>query len=215
LNILIVDDHPVVCSGIRAALVVEKDLNIIGEADDAEATIHILSRVHVDFIIMDVRLKNNDDGIELLKAIKKRYPDIYILVFTTSDAAVCAERAFESGADGFFCKEEPIGNILVAVKDILSKGVYMSEESLVRIGMKHIAKFKTGFGISDVLTNREMEIFRLLGMGFKRGEIAEKLSLNVNTIESHRRKIREKLNLSDSGELTKLAVKYTREKVYV
>jgi len=212
VNILIVSNIPIARSGMRTVLGKEEKFNIIGEADNAAETLLMLNRFDVDLIIISTKLKGNDDGVELLKAIKKRFPGKLILVTSILDASVCAEEVLEAGGDGFFNRDEPADNLVKALKNILSGGIYLSRESLVKIGKKHISRFKTGPGVTNVLSCRELEIFRLIGKGMKRKEIAEQLDLNVNTVESHRRKIREKLNLTDSGELRKFAVMYYAEK---
>lgn len=211
MNILLVEDHPVVRKGLKTILESEGFFKIIGEADEGNKALKILADSNVDFLIIDINLKGNINGIELVEAVKDRYPNIPMLVMSMSDVSIYAERSLKAGARGFIAKDEAAENIIDAVREIIGGKIYLSKESSTKIAMKHIFGCSTGSNSLniDILSNRELEIFKLIGKGYKRSELADELNININTIESHRRKIREKLNLKSSKDLTKLAVEWT------
>lgn len=209
MKIVLVDDHPVVRKGLRSILEEDAGFTICGEAAEGNAAIRIISETLPDMAIVDVELKGNIDGVELVKAIRTRFPAVRILVMSMDDGTLYAEKSIRSGAGGYIAKAEAAENIITAIETVMDNRIYLSGSISGKIAAKHIYGLKDD-GLSDIsiLSNREMEIFKLIGKGYKRIEIAKKLNININTIESHRRKIREKLLISSSSELLKIAVKY-------
>jgi DNA-binding NarL/FixJ family response regulator len=213
MKILLVDDHPVVRKGIRSILEENSEFKICGEADEGNAAMKLVQDTSPDLIIVDIQLKGHINGLELVKAIKDRYPQTVSLVMSIDDGSTYAERAIRAGARGYVAKEEAPETIITAINTVMKGKMYLSPEISTVLASKHI------FGSSDniaspveQLSNRELEIFKLIGKGYKRNEIAKELNININTIESHRRKIREKLNLSSSAELSKIAVQWNTAK---
>lgn len=209
MKILIVDDHPVVRKGLRSILEESEGIKVCGEAEEGNVALKIIKEQKPDLAIIDIQLKGNINGIELVRAIKERYPRVNTLVMSVDDGSLYAERAIRAGARGYIAKEEAAGEILKAIDAICRGKMYLSSDVSNFIAGKYIvgAPSSPELAVSN-LSDRELEIFQLIGRGYKRNEIAKKLNINVNTIESHRRKIREKLNLKDSAELTKTAVEW-------
>ncbi len=209
MKILLVDDHPVVRKGMKNILEEHSGFEICGEADEGNSALKLINETEPDLAIVDIQIKGNINGIELVKAIKERHPKCKTLVMSMDDGTIYAERALKAGAMGYIAKDEASETIVSAIETIMGGKLYLSNKISTMIASKHI------FGKTDkilfpmeLLSNRELEIFQLLGKGFKRNEIAKKLNININTVESHRRKIREKLNIETSSELTKIAVQW-------
>ncbi len=212
MKIILVDDHPVVRKGMRSVLESESGFEVCGEAEDGNTAMKLIREHEPELAVIDIELKGNINGIELVKAIKERYPKTSTLVMSIDDGTLYAERSIRAGAKGYIAKEEASENILNAIQSVMNGKLYLSKEIANRIASKHIfgnkETDKTDKTELDILSNRELEIFKLIGQGYKRNEVAKKLGLNINTLESHRRKIREKLNVDSSSELSKVAVKW-------
>ncbi len=213
MKIILIDDHPVVRRGLRSILGSENGLEVCCEAEEGNEAIKLIGEHKPDLAIIDIELKGNINGMELVKAIKERYPKTIMLVMSIYDGTIYAERSIRAGAKGFIAKEEASENILNAIQTVMDGRLYLSNEISNTIASKHIYGSVENCDCDiDVLSNRELEIFKLIGHGYKRSEIARKLRININTIESHRRKIREKLNLKNSSELSKTAVRWNAHK---
>ncbi len=212
MKIVVIDDHPVVRRGIISILEEERDFDIRGEADEGNAALKLVSDAMPDIAIIDIQLKGNIDGIELVKAIHERYLRVLSLVMSVNDGVIYAERAIKAGARGFLAKNEASEEIVKAIRTIAAGSIYLCSEISAVYASKYImgASHKTDFPITQ-LSNRELEIFKLIGKGFKRKEIAKKLNINIYTIESHRKKIRQKLNLEDTSALAKVAIQWNVE----
>ena len=209
MKIILVDDHPVVRRGLRSILECERDFRVCGEAEEGNQAMKLIADTGPDLAIVDIELKGNINGLELIKAIHDRYPGTTTLVMSIDDGTLYAERAIRAGARGYIAKEEASDNIIAAIRSVMSGKLYLSSDISNKIATKHIlGQSHESMADVDCLTNREFEIFTLIGSGYKRKEIAQKLNININTIESHRRKIREKLNLDSSAELSKTAVNW-------
>ncbi len=209
MKIVLIDDHPVVRMGMKSILKSEGGYDVCGEAGDANTALKIIGKYEPDLAIIDIELKGTINGIELTKAIKKRYPATTVLIMSIEDGTFYAERSIRAGAKGYIAKEEASENILTAIESVMKGKLYLSTDISNRIASKHIyGSADHSVNDIDVLTNRELEVFQLIGQGYKRSEISKKLGMNVNTIESHRRKIREKLNLKNASELSIAAVRW-------
>jgi len=209
MKIVLVDDHPVVRKGLKSILEENAGFSVCGEAEDANSAIKIISETEPDLAIIDIELKGDIDGIELVAAIKGRFPHIKMLVMSMDDGTLYAEKSIKAGAKGYIAKAEAAENILSAIESVMKNKIYLSSSISTKIATKHI------YGSQDtekldihLLSSRELEIFHLIGKGYKRNEISKRLNINVNTMESHRRKILEKLSIENSSELSKAAVKY-------
>lgn len=208
-KILIVDDHPLLRQGIRQVIELEADLKVCGEAASANEAIDLINRNMPDVVIVDITLAGNVNGIELIKSLNERFPEIKTLVLTMHDEALYAERAIRAGARGYIMKEVASKNIISAIRTIMEEELYLSEAVSKKIIDKLVRGSADAIGISvDMLSNREFEIFQLIGNGFSTKEMARKLNLSIYTIESHKKNIKEKLNLRKTSDLSKYAIQW-------
>ncbi len=209
-QVLIVDDHPVVRDGLTTIINHEQDLNVCGEADDAHQAMVAAAELKPDIVIADISLKNSD-GIELTKSIKARYPKLSIIVFSVHDESLYAERALLAGAKAYLMKDAVSENIIKAIRTVLSGEIYVSN-TVSKKFLHKIARDKADKTKAPVenLSNREFEIFRLIGKGFKASQIAKQLHLSTKTIETYRSRIKEKLNLPNAAELLQYSIKWSK-----
>lgn len=201
-KIFVVEDHPIFRFGLRELLEEESDFSVCGEADDIGGALEAIARTAPDLVIVDLSLKGRN-GIDLLRELRARYRDLPLLVLSMYDEALYAERALAAGARGYIMKQETSGSIVQAVRRVLEGKVYLSE----RVMGDLVGKLVQGGGQGDRsplerLTDRELEVFRLIGKGCTTGEIAEQLHLSAKTIGTYRERIKEKLRLKNSAELT-------------
>lgn len=209
-KVFIVDDHPVVRQGLAAFINGEDDLMVCGDAEDANDAIKKINQLKPNIIIADISLKGTG-GLELTAAIKTRF-NIPVLVLSMHDESIYAERAIRAGARGYVMKKESMDVVVKALHEILSGKMFMSEELKQRL----LGKLLTNPSDSqqsplDSLTNREMEVFQLIGSGLSNRHIAKKLSLSVKTVETYRFRIISKLNLSSSSELIQYAIQWNHD----
>jgi DNA-binding NarL/FixJ family response regulator len=207
-EVFIVDDHPIVRDGLIKIINHEKDLEVCGEADEPQEALKSISQRRPDVIIIDITLKNSD-GIELTKSLKARYPTLPVIVLSMHDELIYAERALRAGASGYLMKEVVSDKITVAIRTVLTGEIYVSNKMAKRMLRKHArGKADTMSTPMDSLSDRELEIFRLLGQGYKPSKIAQSMHLSVKTIESYRARIKEKLHLADADELLRHAIQW-------
>jgi len=207
-RIFIVDDHPIVREGLITIINHDKDLAVCGEADEPQEALKAISELRPDVVIVDITLKNSD-GIELTKSIKARYPKLPVIVLSIHDESVYAERALRAGAQAYLMKEVVSDNIVTAIRTVLSGEVYVSNT----MGKKMLRKLAAGKADTisvpmDSLSDRELEIFRLIGQGYKPSKIAKSMHISVKTVETYRARIKEKLNLADADELLRYAIRW-------
>lgn len=207
-RILIVDDHPLVRQGITQLVNQEADLHICCEAENAEEAIESIRNCVPDLVIVDISLEGIS-GIELVKIIKARNAHLPTLVMSMHDESLYAERALRAGARGYIMKQEAPEKILTAIRQILHGNIYVSDKMRSKIlqqlidGQSHAAASP----VAD-LSDRELEVMRLIGQGFSTAEIAEKMSRSVKTIEAHRGNLKEKLQLKTGAELVHFAIQW-------
>ena len=207
-RILVVDDHPIVRQGLALLINREPDLVVCGEAEEAKGALHVLSSSRPDVLIVDISL-NGPDGLDLLKIIRTTHPALPVLILSMHDESIYAERALRAGANGYIMKQEATEKVLVAVRRILNGEIYVSD----RIANKMLKHYITGAGtlrnssIAD-LSDRELEVFRLIGEGHGTRQIAEELHLSIKTVESYQAHIKEKLSLRSARELMQHAIQW-------
>jgi DNA-binding NarL/FixJ family response regulator len=207
-KILIVDDHPMVRERLGELINQEADLATCGEADDAFTAMAAIATAKPDLAIVDISLKDTY-GIELIKDIKKQYPKLPVLVVSMHDESLYAERALRAGARGYVTKQEASRKVVLAIRQILAGDIYVSEK-LAAVLVRRVAGGRSDNGGSpaDLLTDRELEIFQLLGGGHVVREIAKRLHVSVKTVEAHRANIKQKLNFKTSAELLHYAIQF-------
>jgi DNA-binding NarL/FixJ family response regulator len=206
-RIYVVDDHPIVRQGLTLLIDREPDLMVCGEAEEAQAAMREIPTCHPDILVVDISL-NGPDGLELLKNIRLRHPGLPVLILSMHDESIYAERALRAGANGYIMKQEATEKVLVALRRILNHEIYVSE----RIANKMLQHYVGGSAgarspIAD-LTDRELQVFRLIGDGHGTRQIAEELHLSIKTVESYQAHIKEKLSLHSARELMQHAIQW-------
>lgn len=207
-RILLVDDHPIVRQGLTEMINQETDVTVCGVADDLHKALDAIATLKPDLVIVDISLKGSN-GIELLKNIKVRYPKMRVLMLSMHDESLYAVRALRAGAAGYIMKQEATEKVLTAIRQVLNGEVYLSERMEKRMMQQLVGgrAVRTGSPIED-LSDRELEVFGLIGQGHGTRQIAEQLHLSIKTIESHRAHIKEKLGLKNATELVQHAIQW-------
>ena len=207
-RIFIVDDHPIVREGLSLMMNREPDMMVCGEAEEATRALQAIAAAKPDVLIVDISL-SGPDGLDLLKSIRARYPTLPVLILSMHDESIYAERALRAGANGYIMKQEATERVLVAVRQILSKKVYVSDRIANRMLQQYIkgSVSERKSPIAD-LSDRELEVFRLIGEGHGTRMIADELHLSVKTVESYQAHIKEKLSLKNGRELVQRAIQW-------
>ncbi len=208
-KVFVVDDHPIVRQGLALLINREADLTVCGEAEDAQSAMQSVNRDHPDIMVVDISL-NGPDGLDLLKDIRMRHPDLPVLILSMHDESIYAERALRAGAQGYIMKQEATEKVLVALRRILSHEIYVSERIANRMLQRYIGSpgADRPSSVAD-LTDRELEVFRLIGEGHSTRQIAEELHISVKTVESYQAHIKEKLSLRSARELVQHAIQWS------
>jgi len=205
----VVDDHPIVRERLAELINQEPDLNVCAEAEDSHQALKAVQTHAPDLAIVDITLKDTY-GIELIKQLKERHPKLPVLVLSMHDESLYGERALRAGAKGYLTKQEATKKVVGAIRHILAGGIFVSEKMASTILHKLTTGNSTEGGGSpvDVLSDREMEVFQLLGEGLGVRKIADNLFVSVKTVEAHREHIKQKLNFKSSSELLRYAIQY-------
>jgi DNA-binding NarL/FixJ family response regulator len=209
-KILIVDDHPLVREGLALRISLHSDLKVCGEAETEDEALALVKQTSPDLVLIDISLKSGH-GIELIKRIRSLDATINMLVISGFQESLYAERAFRAGALGYLNKQESNEKMIEAIRTVLAGERFLSPEISRRL-------VEQALGASDVrktpierLTDRELEIFRMIGEGLTTGAIAERLFLSTHTIDTHRENIKRKLAVSNAAELSRTAVQWLLE----
>lgn len=207
-TILIVDDHPIVRQGLAQLINQETDLVVCGQAEDAHDAILAIRKYDPDLVIVDISLKDTS-GVELIKDLKVQYPDLPVLTLSMHDEAVYGERALRAGARGYIMKQEATEKVVTAIRRVLAGEVYVSDGMAAQMVSKLVggANKKPGSRVEN-LSDRELEVFRMIGEGYNTREMADRLHLSVKTIETYRAHIKDKLALQDASELLRSAIQW-------
>lgn len=203
-KILIVDDHPIVRHGLGELITRQPDMEVCGEAADVAEALRQLEIMRPDAAIVDITL-DGPNGIELIERMKTRYPGVKVLVSSIHDESIFAEAALRAGAVGYINKRESIRKVVEAVRCVLSGEVYLSPHMIAQLLHTRVARGDLKLDPVQRLSNRETEVFELIGHGLTTQEIAQKLHLSPSTVETHRRNIRTKLNLQTTAQLNRYA----------
>ena len=209
-RILLIDDHPIMRHGLAQLLRMEEGLEICGEAGSAREGLEVIPKVSPDLVILDLTLPDRH-GLELLKEIQALHPGMRCLVLSMHDEALYAERALRAGARGYIMKEVAADHLVNAVRKILSGGIFVSEAISARmIEQLSSTRSRTSPAGIETLTDRELEVLGMIGVGTTTKHIAEKLSISVRTVEAHRSHIKEKLAITDGAALVRYAVQWSQ-----
>jgi DNA-binding NarL/FixJ family response regulator len=208
-RILIVDDHPMMRQGLAQLIGAESDLAICGESENAEHALDAINSLKPDLVIADISLPGKN-GLELIKDFQAIQPDLPILVISMHDESLYAERVLRAGGRGYIMKQEGGKKLMQAIRQVLEGKIYVSEKMSADI-LEMFSGRRAGSESSPVekLTDREFEVFQLLGQGKGTRDIAEKLHLSVKTVEVHRANIKAKLKLKSASELIRFAVRWS------
>ena len=205
-KVFLIDDHPVLRKGLGRLIDDQPDFAMCGEAESPAEAMRLLPAAKADVVIVDLTLKGGD-GLELCKQIRDRFSALPILVVSMHDESLYAERALKAGARGYVMKQEPQETIMSALRMVASGEVYLSAKMSAKL-LRSFSGVKSDSDLAPLerLTNRELEIFRLIGEGQSVRTIAEKLFLSTKTVEAHKEHIKLKLNLKSSNELLQYAI---------
>jgi len=208
-KVFLVDDHPMVRERLAELIGQEADLEVCGEAEDAVTAVKSIGALQPDLAIVDITLKDTY-GIELVKTLRERESHIPVLVLSMHDESLYGERAIRAGARGYLNKQEASKKVITAIRTILAGDVYASD----KMKSAMLQKMSGGHGAAgasptDALSDRELEVFQLLGQGLAVRQIAEMLFVSPKTVEAHREHIKEKMNFKSSAELLRYAIQYT------
>ena len=209
-RLLLVDDHAVVRYGIAQLINRQPDLIVCGEEENASNALSAIAKLKPDLVIADISLKDSS-GLELMRNIKAQYAGLPVLVVSAHDESIYAEIAFRAGALGYLMKKEALEKVITAVRRVLSGNIYVSDALASKMLQQQICG-KTDIHESPVksLSDRELEVFQLIGQWKKTSEIAQELHLSIKTIEYYREQIKRKLNLKNSAELTQHATSWVQ-----
>lgn len=209
-KVLVVDDHPMVREGLAMRIASQPDMTICGEAATEEEALVLLKETQPDLIIIDISLRRGH-GIDLIKQVKARAPRVKMLVVSTFPESLYAERALRAGAHGYLNKQESINRVLEAMRAVMQGERFISTELTERLVNQSLNGLTGSLNPLDKLSNRELEIFRLIGEGLSSGAIAERLFVSTHTIDTHRENLKRKLGLKNGAELTRAAVQWLLE----
>ncbi|MGH7995836.1 MAG: response regulator transcription factor [Opitutaceae bacterium] len=209
-RIFLVDDHPITRQGVAALINQERNLTVCGEADTAPKALEMITKSQPDLAVVDISLKTMS-GIELIKNLKVLDPKLPVLVMSMHDESLYAERALRAGAQGYIMKQEASEKILTAIQRVLDGELYLSEAMKEKMlhRIVNTKKEETGFSI-DRLSDREMEVFQLIGNGYSTRQIAAQLNLSVKTIDSYREHLKLKLSLEKGSDLVRYAIQWVK-----
>ena len=211
-RIFIVDDHPVFCLGMTQLINKEADLEVIGSEETAAAAIEVIEKMRPDLVIVDISLKDSD-GIDLVREISRRHPALPMLVLSMYDESLYAERAMLAGASGYIMKQEAIPAVVKAIRHVLDGNLFASEKVKEKMFQRMVSRKKRPDNKSPLeqLTNRELEVFRLIGNGLSTKEITEQMHVSHKTVGTYRENIKNKLGIKHYTELVKFAVHWSRQ----
>jgi len=212
-NIMIVDDHPIVANGIQQLIDREPDMKVIQSVQDAESAIKFIEKVTPDLLIVDISLKGSTNGIDLIKSLKKRYPKIKSLVLSMHEENLYAERAIKAGAKGYIMKNDLTDNIVKAIRSILRGNLYLSDTITSKLLNHMVNEEEEKDDEMEIkkLSDRELEVFQFISRGIKTSDIAKEINISVKTVEAHKLRIKNKLNLKSSNELNKYAIEWNHK----
>ena len=205
-RVFLVDDHPLVREWLASMVALEADLEVCGQAEEAAAALAAVPRARPDLMVVDLSLPRGS-GLDLIKNMQAQFPAVRLLVLSMHDEASVAERAFRAGAHGYAVKRESGPKIIDGIRVVLEGKFYASPSLMAQLAGRMFGSAAHGRGSpEDLLSDREIEVFRLRGQGRSPKEIADRLGVSVKTVASYDARIKEKLGLSDAGELMREAV---------
>jgi DNA-binding NarL/FixJ family response regulator len=210
-RVIVVEDHPVLCDGLKQLIGSQPDLACAGVADNTSDAKRHVEQCKPDLMLLDLRLKGGD-ALDLIKTLRAEHPEVKVLVLSQYDELIFAERALRAGASGYIMKENATDEVLRAVRKVLTGELYFSERVAAALVQRTLREkpdaARTGV---ERLSDRELQVFQLLGASYSAREIAEQFHLSRKTIETHCEKIKHKLSLHNAAELKQFAQKWAAE----
>lgn len=211
-SVIIIDDHPLFSRGLAQLIETQGNLKVIGMAKDRNEALSLLDKTNPDLAIVDLNL-GQEDGLELIKDIVIIKPKTKILVLSMHDERFYAERAIKVGAKGYIMKEEAESQVINAIQTVIHGEIYLSKNEKARI--ENLQKTSQGKSFDSIaeLSDRQFQIFTLIGKGLGTVEIANKLNLSIKTIDTHKENIKAKLHCANSAELRQMAIEWTNKAI--
>jgi DNA-binding NarL/FixJ family response regulator len=208
-KVIIVDDHPIIRQGLRAVIDQQPDMVVCGEAWSVSQALQVMDSTVPDLAIVDLSLKDSS-GLDLIKDIAIRWPNVQVLVLSMRDEAFYAERVLRAGARGYVTKDEGPQKVVDALRKVLRGEIHLSDQMASKILRKFAGGPTPTASLVDSLTDRELQVLQLIGSGLPTREIAERLHISTKTVDSHREHIKEKLRLESATELLKHAIQWVQ-----
>ena len=207
-RVFLVDDHPLVREGLTNLINEQNDLIVCGEAEDSAGAMSGIAKTRPDVALVDISLKN-ESGLELVKNLESQFPLVALIVLSMHDEALYAERALRAGARGYVMKRESTKSVLASIRRVMEGGVYVSERVVNSMARRFRSSSKrVESSPVERLSDRELEIFRLLGQGRTTAQIAEDLHLSLKTVQAYCARAKEKFGVSSLGELLRAAIRW-------
>jgi DNA-binding NarL/FixJ family response regulator len=206
-KIFIVDDHPMMRDGLAQMIANEPDLSVCGEAENASEALEKIEKIRPDLALVDITLRSGS-GLELIKDLQARLPTVAVLVISMHDESLYAERVLRAGGRGYIMKQEGGKKLMEAIRQVLSGQTYISPKISAKIVDAFTGRRSENSPAVETLTDREFEVFQLIGAGLSTKEIADKLHVSPKTVEVHRVNIKDKLNVATAPELIRFAVRW-------
>ena len=212
-SVIIIDDHPLFSRGLSQLIETQKSYKVTGIAKDKTQAIEMITGQAPDLAIVDLNL-GNEDGLELIKDILFITPETKVLVLSMHDERFYAERALKAGAKGYIMKGEAESNVITAINTVMKGEIYLSNNEKLRLEELTKDEKKTGnsepFDLISTLSDRQLQIFSLIGKGLGTLDIAEKLNLSIKTIDTHKENMKIKLHCGSSAELRQMAIEWSK-----
>lgn len=205
-RVFLVDDHPLVREWLTTLINQQNDLVVCGEAEDAPRALQAIENLQPDVAVVDITLTSGS-GLELVKDVKRVAPRVAMVVLSMHDESLYAERVLRAGARGYVMKRETTKKIITAIREVLEGRLYLSDEFRTSLAEKLLDGRKAKSHVEQ-LSDRELEVFRLLGQGIETRRIAESLGLSIKTVQVYCARIKEKLNLANATELLREAMRW-------
>jgi DNA-binding NarL/FixJ family response regulator len=207
-KVFVLDDHPIIRAGLTMLINREPDLSVCGDAEEMASALQLIDSLRPDILVVDISL-NGPDGLDVLKHVRSKNAGLPVLILSMHDETLYAERALRAGANGYIMKQEATERVLVALRRILKREIYVSD----RVASKMLRHFVGGAPTSqrsplEELSDRELEVLRLIGEGQGTRQMAEALHLSVKTVETYQCHLKEKLDLKNSRELVQYAIQW-------
>jgi DNA-binding NarL/FixJ family response regulator len=208
IRVFLVDDHPLVRESLTGLIDRQSDMVVCGEAEDSSQALRTIGLVEPDVAVMDISLKEAS-GLELLKAVKLRLPAVKLIVLSMHDEKLYAERCIRAGANGYVMKAESTKRIISAIRDVMTGHLCVSEEMAASFAEKYIdSRPPLGKSPLEDLSDRELEVFNLLGRGLETRQVAQSLNVSIKTVQAYCARMKQKLKLTTAAELVREAIRW-------